>query len=527
MIAQDDYRLDNTSGYSFFNVVRMNFMGPDARSIVSKRTSVDVDEAFMLFFWNSNFFYVDIDGIGNRFNTSPATYTTNTGYILDAFYDGTLPFANRSTVYEQEILRNTAAETSTLVGNKPSPLNIACTHSADGRPFGGYISEIIIYTITVNPAQRIIVNNYLSSKYNIALTANDKYLGDTPANGNFDFEVAGVGRETAGSNPSFSASVCGGLGVSTTGTGFDNGDYILAGHATFTNSQITYDVMGMSGTNNARWERIWYVDITNTGTNIQTNIEFDMSDGGVGPVAISTPSNYVLLYRSGLSGAWTELATASSIIGDRILFNGFSFVNDGYYTIGTLDHFNSPLPVELLSFNVSEKVKDVELVWETASEYNCNYFEIERANNNGNLNTVAEVTCKAEQEKGYRYEYIDRFPGYGLFYYRLKQKDRDGKTDYSAWRSVVINETKPEVKLFPQPNNGNFLIEFLNYNQRFIKIHVINQIGQDVSNLLSVEEISNQDKSVLKCNLNAPSGIYNLQIHFDKELLFERVLLAD
>lgn len=527
MIAPDDYRLDNTSGYSFFNVVKMNFIGTDARAIVSKRTAIDVDEAFMLFFWNSNYFYVDIDGLGNRFDTSPITYTTNTGYILDAFYNGNLPFASRSTVYEQEILRKTAAETSTLVGNKPSPLNIACTHSADGRPFGGYISEIIIYTVTVNPAQRIIVNNYLSSKYNIALTANDRYQGDTPANGNFDFEVAGVGREASGSNPSFSASVSGGLGISTTGLGFDNGDYILAGHSTFTNSQITYDVLGMSGTNNARWERIWYLDITNTGTGIQTNVEFDMSDGGVSPVAISTPSNYVLLYRSGLTGAWSELATSSTIVGDRIIFNGFTFVNDGYYTIGTLDHLISPLPVELLNFHVSKEEKNVKLFWETVSENNCENFGIEKLTSNGTPYTLAEVSCKGKDGKGSFYEYTDAHVGSGSVYYRLKQKDWNGRTAYSAWRTITIKEEFSEIKIFPQPNNGLFFIELSSDSEIPEQIRVINQLGQDVSKFIRIEDSRINDSRQLKCYLNLSPGIYTLQMNIGHENIIKRVVIAE
>ncbi len=517
MIAPDNPKLDNTSHYSFFNVVRMNFMGPDARAIVSKRTSIDIDEAFMLFFWTSNYFYVDIDGLGDRYNSSPVTYTTNTGYILNAFYNGTLAAANRSWSYQGETHLKTATETSTLVNDKPSPLNIACTHSTDGRPFGGYISEIIIYTITVNPAQRMIVNNYLSSKYNISLSANDYYAGDTPANGNYDYEVAGVGKLSTGSNPSFSASVSGGIGISTTGVGFDDGDFILAGHATFTNSQIMYDVSGMTGTNNARWERVWYVDVTNTGSNIQTNIEFDMSDGGVGPVALSTPSNYVLIYRPAQTGAWTELMTASTIVGDRVIFNGFTFVNDGYYTIGTKDHFMSPLPVQFLDFNLSEENKKVVITWKTASEKNCSHYEVQKYNRDNEAEKIVETKCKGISMLGAAYSESDEKPVVGQNYYRVVQRDYDGQAITTPWKSIYIKDDEI-INVYPASNSGVFYIET---NQHTIKnqdVLLYNSLGQKVE--IFMEETYPSKAGVLNQSLvkiemlnPPPSGIYYLKIN--------------
>jgi hypothetical protein len=74
--------------------------------------------------------------------------------------------------------------------------------------------------------------------------------------------------------------VGGGLGI-TCNSGLDNNDYLLAGHALVTNSVITTDVGGMTGTNNSRWQRIWYFDVTNTATSLNTQISFDFSEAGL------------------------------------------------------------------------------------------------------------------------------------------------------------------------------------------------------------------------------------------------------
>ncbi len=99
---------------------------------------------------------------------------------MDVIYIGSLTTSLRTKVYEGEILRETFKYSSALVPDTVSPLNIGCTHSSDNRPFGGYINEVIIYTVTVNDAQHIIVNNYLFAKNNVALSANDKYAGIHP-----------------------------------------------------------------------------------------------------------------------------------------------------------------------------------------------------------------------------------------------------------------------------------------------------------------------------------------------------------
>jgi hypothetical protein len=318
MLGPDSPSLDNTSGYSFFNVVRPQNVDNNARVIVSKRTTVGVDQSFMLFFFTGSRYYVDLQTTNNRFNTT-TTYTANNNYILNTVYNGTLAAASRAKSYTGETLEITASETNTLIPDNNSPILIGTTDLSDPRPFGGYIAEVIIYTVTVNDAQRIIVNNYLSSKYDIALSANDKYAGDTPGNGDYDRNVAGIGAEASGSNPTFSATATLGMGI-VSKSGLGNGDYLLAGHAAASNSVITSDITGLSGTNPARWSRIWYIDVTNAGAVLQADVEFDMVAGGMSGTTPATHTNYKLLYRAGTSGAWTEVATANSISGTKNYF---------------------------------------------------------------------------------------------------------------------------------------------------------------------------------------------------------------
>lgn len=511
LLAADNPKLDNTAGYSFFTVSKMNFMTGDARCIVSKRTSIDIDEAFMLFYYTGNNFFMDIDGISNRQSTSPAAYTTGTGYIMDGFYDGTLVSTNRSKIYEEEVLRKTFTETSALVPDKPSPLNVGCTHNADSRPFGGYISEVIIYTVTVNDAQRVIVNNYLSSKYAIALSANDKYAGDLPANGNYDMEVAGVGMESSGSNPTFSASVSGGISIANTG-GLDIGDYILAGYASAANAQILYDVGGMTGINNARWARIWYIDVTNTGTSLTNTIGFDMSDGGVGSVPIATAGNYVLLYRAGQAGNWTELTTASSISGDQVIFSGVTLSNDGYYTIGTRNYLVSPLPVELTQFDAVSDGDAVNISWTTASEKDNAFFTVERSRDGISFETLAVREGAGSSTSATSYREKDRKPFGGISYYRLKQQDHGGRYSYSGIIAVDRSQyADADILVYPNPSDGHISLSIKGLEKQSVELSITDVTGrQCISRNITVLEA--EETIQLYNDMQLASGSYLLVV---------------
>lgn len=523
MGAPDNSKLDNTPGYSFFTVTKMTNLGTDARCIVSKRTAIDVDEAFMLFYYTSNYLFVDIDGLGDRQSTSPTAYSTNTGYILDVLYDGTLTSAQRTKVYEGETLRATFSESSSTVPDKPSPLNLGCTHAGNNRPFGGYICEVVIYTVCVNPAQRAIVNNHLSSKYGIALSANDKYAGDNNSNGDYDWDVCGVGKESTGSNTTFSASACAGMGLSAI-SGFDNGDYILAGHKTTTNMQIGTDVGGMTGVSNARWQRIWYIDITNTSTTIGTNIEFDMSDGGVGSVALGTTADYVLLYRAGQTGNWTEVTTASAISGDKVQFNNVTLSNDGYYTIGTKNYVSSPLPIELLSFDAIKNGEKVDITWATASQKDNKLFTVERSKDGINFEPVINVPGAGTNNTYLSYFETDYQPLQGISYYRLKQTDSNNDFSYSQIVAVNYIITEDGISVYPNPSEGEATVDISSFNNTEVLVVIRDISGKECFSKLILKSEGNELIAIDSEQKLAP-GTYIVTASANNKLYSQKLLV--
>ena len=85
------------------------------------------------------------------------------------------------------------AGTSTFIPHSTSRFQL-------GRNFDGNITEVIVFKTKVNTAERLIIQNYISAKYNQALASGDIYTQDDAIMGEFDHNVAGIGQATDGSN---------------------------------------------------------------------------------------------------------------------------------------------------------------------------------------------------------------------------------------------------------------------------------------------------------------------------------------
>ncbi len=204
--------------------------------------------------------------------------------------------------------------------------------------YGGRLLETIVFNNDLNSAQRIIAENYLSSRYNIGgtvvavvnqtLGANDNYAGDLASNGNYDFEVFGVGQvdgsniHTSGGNAGFGLEATSGLG---------NGEWLMAGHDTTVNSLISINDNNPD-TLTQRWNRAWYVDKTGA---LDATLAFDFEDAGL--AAPGPGATFQLLYSadSNFNDGFQTLATTNSITAGTVAFSlANALLLDGYYTLG-------------------------------------------------------------------------------------------------------------------------------------------------------------------------------------------------
>lgn len=439
--------IPQTNAWSFFSA--FNVATNNSGTLLSKATGTVGAQNYQYTVDNSNpNRFGGFMGGNFAFGTQTATgaWTLGTG-LTRASATGYDTFVNEtSDLVSSTIGTGTVPTTDILVGGRR--INASTTTSGFGLT--GNIAEIAMYNTLVNTSQRIIINNYLSAKYNTTLAANDVYDMDNSGNGNFDFEVAGIGQASDGTNHKDGKGS--GIVRVWNPNGLGNGEFLLWGHnnATLVSSTTTVGLSGVDGTIiKERLVRIWRVN------------EFG---GDVGAVSISFDigaffnplgSNLRLLIDRDGDGFGDNDVTpiVGSNIGNTVVFSGVNFQNGDRFTLGNTDN-SLPLPIELLSFTASSKNGTVELRWSTSSELNNDFFTIERSNGGEKFEEVLKVKGMGTKATETSYSSRDTAPFKGISYYRLKQTDFDGRFSYSNVVSVSIDGTDLW-SVFPNPADSN------------------------------------------------------------------------
>lgn len=218
---------------------------------------------------------------GSLYNTLYKTHTRNSGggvTLLDASYNvnGQI-FTNiwNGSVSFDAYQNESSLGSLTGATANPSGHNftvLGANNNTNQYPFTGDIAEFIVYNTNINQAQRIIIDNYLSSKYSISLSSNDKFSYDAT----YGNELAGIGREDVG-NEHLDAQ--GTDIVRITASSLDDADYLLWGND---NNALNSTSLGIPSTYAAgqRFERTWRVQ--ETGEVGDLTISFDVSSNGFG-----------------------------------------------------------------------------------------------------------------------------------------------------------------------------------------------------------------------------------------------------
>jgi hypothetical protein len=138
--------------------------------------------------------------------------------------------------------------------------------------------------------------------------------------------------------------------------------------------------------------------------------------------------------------------------------------NENWVLIGGTLQDKLVMPIELVDFSAEvDGDNQVNFKWQTATETNNNYFEIEKSEDAFNFHPIASFDSKAVDGNSIQsliYEpcYLEQISK--TSYFRLKQVDFSGEFEISKVISVAAaNEKDNSVVVFPNPNNGEFQIK--------------------------------------------------------------------
>lgn len=443
--------------------------------------------------------------------------------------------ATSNSVFSWQIDGGNAGNTTVTATNNGQAMNgsikLGLHGNGEQQAYDGFMAEQVVYNGVLSSSNRSRVESYLAIKYGITLNAN--YVntsGSTIYNiSSYNQQVIGIGRDdnenllqkqshssddttriyvgTLASSNSANASASSAFGASNAYiiSGHDNGR--MCAHSS-TNSEIPSGLF-------SRIQREW--KITNSNFNSTFNIDLKLNACGASSIntshlrlLVDSDGNFsnatTYAAADGLSfsySAGTNVVTITGISTTQIPLNGTRYI-----TLASTDA-STPLPIELLDFNVVEKQeKQIAISWSTASELNNDFFIVQRLSKNKQWEDIAQIDAQ-EHISGIRlYNIFDPKPMYGQNFYRLKQVDIDGQFSYSTIKSVLVNDEQKEplITLFPNPVHDLLTIQGTN---EYTQISIFNLAGVEVTKHVVIDV--NDEKVAIRTE-SLPTGMYILEL---------------
>ena len=233
-----------------------------------------------------------------------------------------------------------------------------------------------------------------------------------------------------------------------------------------------------------------------TGGNIVALAELGDLDGdGASEVATGTWQNNMLHMWDGKHGTETWSYTFGGVSGAAV---------DGLTTLGDLDGnlskefaagtrdgrlyvmsggLSYPTPVELTALSASVSGSNINIIWSTATELNNKGFSVERKTETGTYKEVVFVNGKGTSTEKTNYNVVDKDVAQGKYFYRLKQVDFDGTSEYSS--EIEVNVGLPLSysleQNYPNPFNPSTTIKYDIPFDGVVKIKIYNTVGEEVA----------------------------------------------
>lgn len=204
--------------------------------------------------------------------------------------------------------------------------------SGGGSGFDGEIGEVLVYNSLLNDAQRIIVNNYLATRYSMSTVANDLFaFDDGTASNDYFYNMIGIGQEDSDN-----------IHVSATSEDFlevlnpndlEDGEYLMTSNDGADKVSWTFTGAPVNGSTR-RLAREWRVDKT----------------GDLGTIALQIDTTYLPTPPSGgltwalivtTDGDFTTIDTTyplTSVSGDIVGIDGLDFNDGDYFTFALVQY---------------------------------------------------------------------------------------------------------------------------------------------------------------------------------------------
>ena len=363
--------------------------------------------------------------------------------------------------------------------------------NGNGNHFEGEIATFIQYNYAFADAHRVILENSLSSRFDIDI-ANDIYSKET---GGFHHNVAGIGKS---GNDVNTLAASGALMQISNPSDLDSGEFLLFGHTIDTGANGNKNPKGIV----SRWMRQIQFDETGDVGDVDVTLSLDQTE-----FVITEADDIRLLVDTDGDGDMTDATVYSGIhdvTDNTVTFSGVSVTEDALVTLGSTSDLNT-LPVDFLYVKANQEGDRTRLSWATAMELNNSHFEVERSEDGEHWDYLGEELGNGNSNNVIKYEYWDDYVTVQVqtIYYRLKQVDYDGGFEYSPVVFVSNEDGATQLRIYPNPANDHVSVSKPGYD---FDVEILNQGG-----IVVAQKTGQQDQTQLDLT-NVPSGMYIISV---------------
>lgn len=139
--------------------------------------------------------------------------------------------------------------------------------------------------------------------------------------------------------------------------------------------------------------------------------------------------------------------------------------------------FQFPLPVQLNNFEVKPETCGATLTWSAQGGVDFSHFEVERLLEANYYATVENIEAKPHAGTQY-YSYTDGNLPRGIASYRLKMVDHDGRSQYTATKSIFVD--CQSISLYPNPSSGDAVLSINAATDTWFKVQLYDATGRSL-----------------------------------------------
>lgn len=155
-----------------------------------------------------------------------------------------------------------------------------------------------------------------------------------------------------------------------------------------------------------------------------------------------------------------------------------------YFTLGSKDFLENPLPFEVSSFKATARKQDIALDWMTNADSDQLEFVIEKSKDGRTFEALQRVAARAVSATAV-YSEFDRQPLNGWNYYRLRAIDKLGKQQLSQIVKVWFGISQ-QIRITPNPASEKISISFSEPSS-ISEIDIVNICGQVLKHISAVQ----------------------------------------